>query len=126
MGASRKSRKLKTKGNRAYGLSYALSALRANPFRAVSLALTLSLGISLFASTMVWGDTGIFVSIHEYLDDSSYQIQIDSEDGVPEALGMAETYMEQSPFVEETYRINSTVGLVFGTNISDSDLYDKY
>ena len=124
MGAPRKSKKFKTKGNRAYGLSYALSALRANPFRAVSLALTLSLGISLFASTMVWGDTGIFVSIYEYMEDTSYQIQIDSEPGVSEALGMAETYLDQSPFVEETYRINSTVGLVFGTNISDSDLYD--
>ena len=124
MGAPKKSKKFKTKGNKAYGLSYAISALRANPFRAISLALTLSLGISLFASTMVWGDTGIFVSIHEYLEDNSYQIVVDSEPGVPEALGMAEAYMDQSQFVEETYRINSTVGLVWGTNISDSTHYD--
>ena len=89
MGVSRKSRKLKTKGNKGYGLSYAVSALRANPFRALSLALTLSLGISLFASTMVWGDTGIFVSIYEYLEDNSYQMKVESEIGVPEALGMA-------------------------------------
>ena len=124
MGSPKKSKKLKTKGNKGYGLSYALSALRANPFRAISLALTLSLGISLFASTMVWGDTGIFVSIYEYLEDNSYQIKVDYEYGLPEALGMAEAYMDQSQFVEETYRINSTVGLVWGTNISDSTQYD--
>jgi ABC-type antimicrobial peptide transport system permease subunit len=124
VGVSKNSKKVKTKGNKAYGLSYALSALRANPFRAISLALTLSLGISLFASTMVWGDTGIFVSIHEYLDKNSYQIVVDYEQGVPEALVQAEAYMNQSQFVEETYRINSTIGLVWGTNISGSTHYD--
>jgi ABC-type antimicrobial peptide transport system permease subunit len=124
MGVPKKSKKLMTKGNRAYGLSYALSALRANPFRALSLALTLSLGISLFASTMVWGDTGIFVSIYDYLENNAYQVNVNSEPGVPEALGMAEAYMSQNQFVEETHRINSTVGLVWGTNISDSTQYD--
>ncbi|MHA2320506.1 MAG: FtsX-like permease family protein [Candidatus Thorarchaeota archaeon] len=113
MGAPKNSKKIKTKGNRAYGLSYALSALRANPFRAISLALTLSLGISLFASTMVWGDTGIFVSIHEYLEDNSYQLAIDSNPSFPEDLDIAESYLHQSQFVEETYRLKSTVGLVY-------------
>ncbi|MFW9788299.1 MAG: FtsX-like permease family protein [Candidatus Thorarchaeota archaeon] len=124
MGTPRNSKRIKTKGNRAYGLSYALSAIRANPFRALSLALTLSLGISLFASTMVWGDTGIYVSIYGYLEDSSYQIKVDSEVNVPQAVAEAELYMQQSPFVEETRRMNSTVGLVWGTNISDSWHYD--
>jgi len=114
----------KTRGNRAYGLSYALSALRAHPFRAISLALTLSLGISLFASTMVWGDTGIYVSIYEYLDGNTYQMVVDYEPGFPQALRMAESYLDQSQFVEETYRVNSTVGLVFGTGLSDDTLYD--
>jgi ABC-type antimicrobial peptide transport system permease subunit len=124
VGAPRNSKKVKTKGNRAYGLSYALSALRANPFRAISLALTLSLGISLFASTMVWGDTGIFVSIHDYLDKHPYQIVMSPEPDVPDALVAAEGYLDQSQFIEETYRINSTIGLVWGTNISDSTHYD--
>jgi len=123
VGASKKSRKIQKRGNRAYGLSYALSALRANPFRAISLALTLSLGISLFASTMVWGDTGIYVSIYEYLDDSTYQLSIDSEPGVPEAVKQAESYMTQSKFVESTQRLNSTVGLAWGANLSDSTHY---
>ena len=92
MGTSKNSKNAKTKGNRAYGFSYAISALRANPFRAISLALTLSLGISLFASTMVWGDTGIYVSIYEYLDGSTYQLKIDSEPGVPQAVKQAQTY----------------------------------
>ena len=107
-----------------YGLSYALSALRANPFRAISLALTLSLGISLFASTMVWGDTGIFVSIYDYVDDNTFQIHVDPAPGSPQTLKQAESYLAQSRFVEETDRINSTVGLVWGGNLSDSELYD--
>jgi ABC-type antimicrobial peptide transport system permease subunit len=124
VGASKNSRKIKTKGNRAYGLSYALSALKANPFRAVTLALTLSLGISLFASTMVWGDTGVFVSIHDYLGNHMYQVQVTADSGVPQALSQAETYMDHSRYVEETHRINSTVGLVWANNISDSWIYD--
>jgi hypothetical protein len=124
LGAPKISKTIKTKGNRGYGFSYALSALRANPFRAISLALTLSLGISLFASTMVWGDTGIYVSIYQYLEDNTYQLKVDYEPGSPEALRMAESYMNQSQFVAETYRINSTVGLVWGTNLTDSTLYD--
>jgi ABC-type antimicrobial peptide transport system permease subunit len=124
LGAPKNSKTTKTKGNKGYGLSYALSALRANPFRAISLALTLSLGISLFASTMVWGDTGIYVSIYEYLDDNAYQIKVNYEPGSPEALRMAESYMVQSQFVEDTYRINSTVGLVWGTSLPDSTQYD--
>ncbi|MFX1580319.1 MAG: FtsX-like permease family protein [Promethearchaeota archaeon] len=123
MGNSKNSKKVKTNGNRAYGISYALSALRANPFRALSLALTLSLGISLFASTMVWGDTGIYVSIYEYLDGHAYQLKIDSDPGVPQAVVQAQSYLNQSQFVEETHRINSTVGLVWGTNLSDSTHY---
>ncbi|MGQ4912437.1 MAG: ABC transporter permease [Candidatus Thorarchaeota archaeon] len=124
MARSRKTRKIMTRGNRAYGLSYALSAIRANPFRAISLALTLSLGISLFASTMVWGDTGILVSIYDYLDDNAYQLQVTAEPLVPEALGQAETYLQQSPLVESTFRINSTVGLVNASSLPDSTMYD--
>jgi len=121
---SKTPKSVRTKGNRAYGLSYALSALKAHPFRAISLAITLSLGISLFASTMVWGDTGIYVSIFEYLEDNSFQIAVDYEPGHPDALNMAETYMKQSQFVQDTYRVNSTVGLVWSNNLSDSYEYD--
>ncbi|MHA2352446.1 MAG: ABC transporter permease, partial [Candidatus Thorarchaeota archaeon] len=64
------------------------------------------------------------MSIYEYLDDNAYQIKVDYEPGVPEALRMAESYMDQSQFVEETYRINSTVGLVWGTTLTDSTYYD--
>jgi ABC-type antimicrobial peptide transport system permease subunit len=73
---------------------------------------------------MVWGDTGIYVSIYQYLEDNTYQLKVDYEPGSPEALRMAESYMNQSQFVAETYRINSTVGLVWGTNLTDSTLYD--
>ena len=95
MAAPRKTTKLKAQGNNAYGLSYALSSIRANPFRAFSLALTLSLGISLFASTMVWGDTGVYVSIYEHLEDNAFQLQIETNYGST-TLKQAEEYMPVS------------------------------
>jgi len=124
LAAARKSRKSKSKGNSRYGLSYALSTIRANPFRAISLALTLSLGISLFASTMVWADTGVYVSIYEYLGEHSYQFDVSAESGFPADLALAESYMQQDPFVESTYRLNSTIGLVNGTGLPDTTMYD--
>ncbi len=124
MGLARKTRKIEKKGNRAYGLSYAMSSIRANPFRAISLALTLSLGISLFASTMVWGDTGVYVSIYEYVEQNAFQLQISSELGDYGELSLAEEYIQQDPLVEQTYRINSTIGIVWGTELDDSTVYD--
>ncbi|MHA2025674.1 MAG: FtsX-like permease family protein [Candidatus Thorarchaeota archaeon] len=124
MGAKRTTRKIQKQGNKAYGLSYALSSIRANPFRALSLALTLSLGISLFASTMVWGDTGVYVSIYEYLDDNSFQIQLSTSLGDLEELSLADAYVQQDPLVEQTYRVNSTVGIVWGTDLENTTLYE--
>lgn len=124
MVAARRTTGLKSKGNSRYGLSYALSTIRANPFRAISLALTLSLGISLFASTMVWGDTGVYVSIYEYLETNSYQLDVTAEAGYPEDLALAQSYLLQDPFVESTYRLNSTIGLVWGTELPNATLYD--
>ncbi len=122
--AARRTAGLKSKGNNRYGLSYALSTIRANPFRAISLALTLSLGISLFASTMVWGDTGVYVSIYEYLETHSYQLDVTAEAGYPEDLALAQSYLLQDPFVESTFNLTSTVGLVWGTELPNTTLYD--
>lgn len=124
MSAARKTRKIEKKGNKAYGLSYALSSIRANPFRAISLALTLSLGISLFASTMVWGDTGVYVSIYENFEDNAFQLHITPDSGDIGALSLAEDYIQLDPLVEQTYRLNSTLGIVWGTELDNSTLYD--
>ncbi|MGY5859589.1 MAG: FtsX-like permease family protein [Candidatus Thorarchaeota archaeon] len=133
MAAPRKTTILKAQGNNAYGLSYALSSIRANPFRAFSLALTLSLGISLFASTMVWGDTGVYVSIYEHLEDNAFQLQIEEQFGSTTTFEDAEAYMLQDPLVESIYRVNSTVGILAGydngtdivnASFPDSKVYD--
>jgi ABC-type antimicrobial peptide transport system permease subunit len=127
--APRTTKKLMSRGNRGYGLSYALSAIRANPSRAITLALTLSLGISLFAAPLVWGDTGVYVSIYEYLGDNAYQAQVTPGSTVPaalrhQALAGAEQHLLQSPYVDSVYRLNSTIGLVNGTELPDSTVYD--
>ncbi|TXT57787.1 MAG: conserved membrane protein of unknown function [Candidatus Thorarchaeota archaeon] len=111
------------KGSRLYPFSYALSAMRSYPFRALSLALTLSLGVSLIGSVLVWADTGVKVSVDNYFEDNSFQLMITAPPGQSEAIIAAEGYSQTSEYIENTYRVNSSVGLVYGSNLPDSTLY---
>jgi len=63
---------------------------------------------------MVWGDTGVYVSIYEHLEDNAFQLQIQQQIGSTTTLEQAETYMLQDPLVESIYRVNSTVGILSG------------
>lgn len=110
-------------GNRLYAFSYALSSMRAYPFRALSLALTLSLGVSLIGGVLIWADTGIQVSVDNYFNNNAFQMLIQNPPGKTSQVTAAESYVKQSPFVQSTYRVNSTVGLVFGTDLPDSTVY---
>jgi len=73
---------------------------------------------------MVWADTGVYVSIFEYLEENSYQLDVSAQEGFFADLSLAESYMLQNPFVESTYRLNSTVGLVWGTELPNTTIYD--
>jgi ABC-type antimicrobial peptide transport system permease subunit len=97
--------------------------MRAYPFRALSLALTLSLGVSLVASIMIWSDTGIHVSVNEYFDENAFQMVIQNPVGETEDVDYAERYVESSPLIEGVHRVASTIGLVWGTQLPDSTLY---
>ncbi|MBD3406242.1 MAG: FtsX-like permease family protein [Candidatus Lokiarchaeota archaeon] len=111
------------KGSRLYPFSYALSAMRSYPFRALSLALTLSLGVSLIGSVLIWADTGVTVSVDGYFDDNSFQLMVSGDVGETQAIGNAEEYAKTSEFVDSAYRVNSTVGLVYGTNLPGTTSY---
>jgi len=111
------------KGNRVYAVSYALRSMRAYPFRALSLAFTLSLGLSLIGSVMIWADTGVQVSVDTYFDEASFQLLLDNPPGMTGAVNLAESYAKTSSLIESTARVCSTVGLVFGTNLPDDTLY---
>ena len=100
--------------------------MRAYPFRALSLALTLSLGVSLIGSVVIWADTGVQVSVDSYFDNNAFQLLLKNPVGQTEALESAEAYMQTSPLVEKTYRLNSTVGLVYGSQLPDSTVYGIY
>ena len=113
----------KLPGNRLYPFSYALSSMRAYPFRALSLALTLSLGVSLIGSVLIWADTGVQVSVDEYFETNAFQMLVENPAGQTGAVDSADAYMKNSPLIENTYRMNSTVGLVFGTQLPDSTVY---
>ncbi|MHA2425061.1 MAG: hypothetical protein ACXAEF_09755, partial [Candidatus Thorarchaeota archaeon] len=110
-------------GNRLYAFSYALSSMRAYPFRALSLALTLSLGVSLIGSVLIWADTGVQVSVDEYFDENAFQLLIENPAGQTSAINAADSYLKSSPLIEDTYRVNSTIGLVFGTQLPDTTIY---
>ncbi len=111
------------KGNRAYAFSYALSSMRAYPFRALSLALTLSLGVSLVASVLVWSDTGVQVSVNGYFERNSFQLMVQNPAGGTDEVNLAHAFIESDPLIESVHRVNSTVGIVWGTELPDNTLY---
>ncbi len=124
MARRRKNNGLKfKKGNRAYSFSYALSAMRSNPFRSLSLALTLSLGVALIASVMIWSDTGIQVSVDTYFENNPYQLVLENVAGSNQEIDMAEQYALNSEYVESTQHVDSVVGLLWGTELPDTVQY---
>ncbi len=87
------------------------------------MALTLSLGVSLIGGILIWADTGVQVSVDDYFDNNAFQMLVQNTPGKTEAVDAAENYMLQSPLVESSYRVNSTVGLVYGTQLPDQTVY---
>jgi len=82
---------------------------------------------------MVWGDTGVYVSIYEHLEENAFQLQIDPDYGSVGDLKLAEAYIVDSPLIESAYRVNSTVGILTGydtgttnvtTSFPNSTIYD--
>ncbi|MGY5852738.1 MAG: FtsX-like permease family protein [Candidatus Thorarchaeota archaeon] len=123
MGESQSEGSAKKNGNPAYALSYAFSSMRAFPFRALSLALTLSLGVSLVASVLVWSDTGVQVTVDEYFDDTAFQMLVETPAGRTHELDAAQSYVGTSDLVESIYRINSTVGMVWASQLPNDTIY---
>ena len=97
--------------------------MKAYPYRALSLAITLSLGVSLIGSILVWSDTGVQVSVDDYFENNAFQMLIDNPPGQTVAVDQAEAFVNTDPFVESTYRVNSVVGLVYGTELPNSTVY---
>ncbi len=120
---ARSARNGSSTGNPLYAFSYALSSMRAYPFRALSLALTLSLGVSLVGSMFIWADTGVQVSVSEYFDSRAYQMMMQTPVGPTTEMDLAEQFARDSPLIESVRRVNSTVGLVYGTQLPDSVVY---
>jgi ABC-type antimicrobial peptide transport system permease subunit len=72
---------------------------------------------------MIWADTGVQVSVDEYFESNAFQMLVENPAGQTSAVNAADTYMLNSPLIEDTYRVNSTVGLVFGTQFPNSTVY---
>ncbi len=113
-----------TPRSRLYPLSYALSAMKANPFRALSLALTLGLGISLLTSNIVWADTGVQVSVDNYLENNPFQLLIKTYTDNDDQGSLAYDYLQNDPLVDTVMRIESTLGFLWGTDYPDDFEYD--
>ncbi|MHA2384573.1 MAG: hypothetical protein ACXAEE_00005, partial [Candidatus Thorarchaeota archaeon] len=113
-----------TPGSLLYSLSYSLSAMKANPFRALSLALTLGLGISLLTSNIVWADTGVQVSVDNYLENHPFQLLIKTYADNDDQGSLAYDYLQNDPLVDTVMRIDSTLGFLWGTDYPDDFEYD--
>ncbi len=112
-----------TKGNKLYAFSYSLSSMKSYPFRALSLALTLSLGVALISSVFIWADTGVQVSVDGYFETNAFQMLIMNPPGGTSQVDLAHNYAADVEFIESVYRVNSTVGLVAGTSLPDETIY---
>ena len=75
---------------------------------------------------MVWGDTGVYVSIYEHLEDNTFQMQIVPQFGSTTTLTQAENYMLQNPLIESAYRVNSTVGILAGYDNGTVDVNNRF
>ncbi|MFX0056212.1 MAG: FtsX-like permease family protein [Candidatus Hermodarchaeota archaeon] len=113
-----------SKGSRFYSLSYALSAMKSNPFRSLSLALTLALGISLLTSNIVWTDTGVKVSVDTYLENNAFQLLVKTYDEHSIQGALAFEYLQEDPLVDTVMRPDSTLGFLWGTDFPDDFEYD--
>ncbi|MHA2139868.1 MAG: FtsX-like permease family protein [Candidatus Thorarchaeota archaeon] len=111
-------------GSRLYSLSYALSAMKANPFRALSLALTLGLGISLLTSNIVWADTGVQMSVDDYIEEHSFQFLVKTYEDGDDQGSLAYNFLQNDPLVDEVMRIDSTLGFLWGTEYPDEFEYE--
>ncbi|MHA2118571.1 MAG: FtsX-like permease family protein, partial [Candidatus Thorarchaeota archaeon] len=112
-----------SQGSHLYSLSYALSAMKANPFRALTLALTLALGISLLTSNIVWADTGVQVSVDNYLERHPFQLLIKTYADNDDQGSLAFDYLQNDPLVDTVMRIDSTLGFLWGTDYPDDFEY---
>jgi ABC-type antimicrobial peptide transport system permease subunit len=98
--------------------------MKANPFRALTLALTLALGISLLTSNIVWADTGVQVSVDNYLERHPFQLLIKTYDDNDDQGSLAFDYLQNDPLVDNVMRIDSTLGFLWGTDYPDDFEYD--
>jgi ABC-type antimicrobial peptide transport system permease subunit len=97
--------------------------MKANPFRALTLALTLALGISLLTSNIVWADTGVQVSVDNYLERHPFQLLIKTYADNDDQGSLAFDYLQNDPLVDTVMRIDSTLGFLWGTDYPDDFEY---
>jgi putative ABC transport system permease protein len=71
----------------------------------------------------IWADTGVQVSVDEYFDSRAYQMMMESPVEPTTEITLAEEFARDSPLIESVQRVNSTVGLVYGTELPDSTVY---
>ncbi len=98
--------------------------MKANPFRALSLALTLGLGISLLTSNIVWADTGVQTSVDNFIEEHSFQLLVKTYEDGDEQGTLAYNYLRNDPLVDEVMRIDSTLALLWGTDYPDEFEYE--
>jgi hypothetical protein len=72
---------------------------------------------------MVWSDTGVQVSVNGYFENNSFQLMIHNPAGGTDEVNLAHAYVGSDSLIESVHRANSTVGIVWGTELPDSTLY---
>ena len=125
----KKERPNELKGSSLWALSYAIMSLRNYPVRNMGIALVLAIGVALPTTVFVWADTGTKMVVHDYFEESTYQMAIELKPGSPYDIRELDALIEDTEnnqFIRYMHRIISTVGIFSNETISDWTSYDVY
>ncbi len=107
----------KLKGNPWWAIAYAMTSLRNYPIRNIGIALILSIGVALPTTVFVWTTTGTDMVVDEYFDSDPIQMTLTprtDETAQSSFLLDAENFAQHSRYIESTYVLPSTIGILVG------------
>ncbi|MFW9907975.1 MAG: FtsX-like permease family protein [Candidatus Thorarchaeota archaeon] len=120
-------RSIQLKGSPLWALSYAMTSLRNYPIRNMGIAVVLAIGIALPTTVFVWADTGTNMVVHDYFDESTYQMSLQLKPSALYDWRMLDDIIataQNNPFTQYVHRVVSTVGILSNETLPFWNTYD--
>ncbi len=117
------------RGNPWWSLAYALSSLKNYPVRNLGIALILSIGVALPTTVFIWTATGTDITVDSFFEADPVQLALRPEsDATAQTSNLlrAVSFAENNRFIESSYIIPSTVGILTGNFLPHYTSYYLY